>query len=105
MSESHHIIEDYFRRTGRPRDGALDAPYMYEMAVLRDLLGRLEVILEEEGVPPETVTRVIRCMIYGAPSPADAVLRMRQQERTVEMLSRMPPAPMDVSGLLGMPPR
>lgn len=104
MSESRHIIEDYFRRTGRPRDSALDGPYMYEMAVLRDLLDRLEVILEDEGVPPETVTRVIRCMLYGAPSPADAELRMRQQEQMIDLLNRTPLPPMNVSGLLGMPP-
>jgi hypothetical protein len=105
VSDARHLIEGYFRRTGQPRDSALDGVYMYEMTVLREMLHRLEAILEDEGVPQETAERVIRCMIYGAPSPAGAELRMRQQEQMTEMLSRRPPLPVDVSGLLGMPPQ
>jgi hypothetical protein len=105
VTRAHHIIEDYFRRTGQPRGSSLDGVYQYELAVLREMLTRLETILEDEGVARETVERVIRCMLYGAPSPADAELRMRQQERMAEMLQRMPPMPIDVSGLLGMPPK
>jgi hypothetical protein len=104
VSNASRVIENYFRRTGQPRDSALDGVYMYEMTMLRELLGRLEAILEDEGVPPETAERVIRCMIYGAPSPAGAELRMQQQERMTEMLNRLPPQPINVSGLLGMPP-
>jgi hypothetical protein len=102
VTSAHRIIEEYFLRTGHPPDSSLDGVYMYELTVLREMLTRLETILEDEGVAPETAERVIRCMLYGAPSPADAELRMRQQERMTEMLSRMPPMP--VSGLFGMPP-
>lgn len=98
MSDAHRIIEDYFRRTGVPRDSALDGVYMYEMTMLREVLSRLEAILEDEGVPPETAERVIRCLLYGAPSRADAELRMQQQEQMIEMLSRMPPLPVNMSG-------
>lgn len=105
MSSAYQIIEDYFRRTGQPRDGALDAAFMYQRTVLRDLLARLETILADEGVEHAVAERVIRCMLYGAPSPADAGLRMQQQELMTEMLSRMPPGPIDVTGLLGMPPK
>jgi hypothetical protein len=104
VTSAHRIIEEYFLRTGLPRDSQLDGVYMYELAVLREMLTRLETILEDESVAPETVERVIRCMLYGAPSAANAELRMQQQERMTEMLSRMPPMPIDVSGLLGLPP-
>jgi hypothetical protein len=105
VTSAHHIIEDYFRRTGQPRGSSLDGVYQYELAVLREMLTRLEVILTDEGVAPETVERVIRCMLYGTPSPADAELRMRQQERMVEMQRLMPPMPINVSGLPWMPPQ
>jgi hypothetical protein len=91
VSYSGRLVEDHFRRAGRPRDGQLDAAYQYQLSVLRDILSRLEVILEDEGVPQETAERVIRCMIYGAPSPADAEYRMRQQDEMVRMLGRIPP--------------
>ena len=88
------IIRDYFRRTGRPGDNALDACYQYEMTVLRDTLSRLEVILDDEGVPREVAIRVIRCMVYGSPSPAAAEERMRREAETVKILSERPPAPL-----------
>ena len=70
MSLARHLTEQYLRRTRQPGDNALDAPWQFQHAVLRDMLTRLEVILEDEGVAPETIERVIRCMLYGAPSPS-----------------------------------
>jgi len=86
VSYATEAIRAYSARTGRPGDNALDACYMYEWAVLRDTLSRLEVILDDEGVPREVAVRVIRCMLYGAPSPAAAEERMR---REAEMVKRM----------------
>jgi len=88
------IIRDYFRRTGQPGDQRLDACYQYEMTVLRDMLSRLEVILDDEGVPREVAIRVIRCMVYGSPSPAAAEERMRREAEMVKILSERPPAPL-----------
>lgn len=51
MSYAGHLMEDYFRRTGRSGNQALDAAYQYQVTVLRDLLDRLEVILDDEHVP------------------------------------------------------
>ena len=87
MSYAAHLIHDYQARTGQPRDGALDAVYQLQWTYLRDMLGRLEVILDDEDVPPEIAKRVLRCLLYGSPSPADAEYRMRQQEETVKLLS------------------
>ena len=102
MSYARQIIEDYFRRTGQPADNALDAAFMYQRSVLRDLLERLDAILADEGVPPATAAHVIRCMLYGSPSVADAELRMEQDKRMVEMAARMPPLPINPK-TLGMP--
>jgi hypothetical protein len=88
MSHAGQIIEDYFQRKGQPRDSALDAAYQFEMTMLRDMLSRLEVILDDEGVGPDTRERVIRCMLYGSPSPAAAEMRMRQEQEMVDLLNR-----------------
>jgi hypothetical protein len=94
VSYARHVVEAYFRRTGRPGDQALDAAYQFEVSVLRDVLSRLEAILDDEGVPRETAERIIRCMVYGAPSPTDAELRMQQSERMIDLLSHAPPRPL-----------
>lgn len=90
------LIEDYYYRTGQPGDSALDGAFMYERAVLRDMLTRLEVIHRDLGVPTEITTQVIRAMLYGSPSPAAAELRMREHERMTEMLMTRPPVPVQV---------
>lgn len=105
MTLAAKLTEDYLRRTGKPRDSAFDAHYQYQWGVLRDLMSRLEVILDDEGIGHETAERVLRCLLYGSPSPADAELRMEQQERLVEALARTPPAPILFPGGLGLPPR
>lgn len=90
MSYAHQIVADYFRRRDVPPDSSLDGLYQYEMTVLRDMLGRLEVILDDEGVPREVAQRVIRCMLYGSPSPAAAEERMRCDREFADRLSREP---------------
>lgn len=92
MSYARAIVADYFRRRNVPPDSHLDGLYQYEMTVLRDMLDRLEVILDDEGVPRETGERVIRCMLYGSPSPAAAEERMRRDAEMVKLLQNQPPA-------------
>jgi hypothetical protein len=110
VSYAHAIVTDYFRRRNIPPDSHLDGLYQYEMTILRDTLDRLEVILDDEGIPRDTAERVIRCMLYGAPSPAAAEERMRRENEVAEQLNRMPAAihfdmvPADVLEKLGIPP-
>jgi hypothetical protein len=94
MSFSSRLVESYQQRAGIPRDGQLDAAYAYQWTLLRDMLARLEVILDDEGVSRETAERVLRCLLYGAPSVADADMRMEQHGRMVDLLARVPPVPM-----------
>lgn len=106
MTSAHRLAEDYFRRTSCPADTGLDAAFAYQRAVLRDLLTRLEVILEDEGIPGPTTERVIRCLLYGSPSPADAELRIRQHDEMIQLMQRLPSDPAVLpAGLLGMQPR
>jgi len=107
VSHAAEIVRDYFRRAGQPGDQSLDACYQYEMTILRDMLSRLEVILGDEGVPRDVAARVIRCMLYGSPSPATAEERMRREAETVKMLNERPPIPFempaDLAAKLGPP--
>ena len=109
MGYAHQIVADYFRRRNVPPDSSLDGLYQYEITILRDMLDRLEVILGDEGVPQATGERVIRCMLYGSPSPAAAEERMRRDAEMVKLLSERPPIPfaLDVAdriaGEIGLP--
>jgi len=107
VSFSGHLVDSYLARTGQPRDGHRDAHYAYQWAVLRDMLARLEVILDDEDVPREVAMRVMRCLLYGAPSAADAEQRMERDAEMVRLMARVPPAPVFFPGAadLKMPPR
>jgi hypothetical protein len=103
------LAEDYFRRTGQPRDGSLDAFHQYEMTLIREWLDRLEAVLDDEGVPRDTAYRVVRCMLYGAPGQAAAEVRMRYDAEMREVLMNRPvrmeypPDPDTAARLLGKP--
>ncbi|HET9893678.1 MAG TPA: hypothetical protein VFQ44_01845 [Streptosporangiaceae bacterium] len=77
---AQHLIDDYLARTGLPRDTTLDAAYQLQWHYLRDMLHRLEVIMDDEQIPASTAGRIIRCLLYGSPHPADAELRMEQHK-------------------------
>lgn len=98
MSFARHEAERFYARTGRPGPGQLDGAYQYETAVMIEMLDRLEAILDDEGVPRETAERVIRCMIYGSPSPAAAQMRMNQQEEMADLLGKLPQRLIQIPG-------
>ena len=106
MGYAHQIVTDYFRRRNVPPGSRLDGLYQYEMTLLRDMLDRLEVILDDEDVPREVAVRVIRCMLYGSPSPAAAEERMRRDREMTKLLRERPPVPFhlpaDVAAQLGL---
>ena len=108
MSYAAEAVRRYLGRTGTPHTSGLDAAYQYEWTILRDMLSRLEVILDDEGVPRETAERVIRCMLYGSPSPGAAEERMRCEAEVVKMLNERPAIPFeipaDVAAKLGLAP-
>jgi hypothetical protein len=85
------LAEDYFRRIGQPRDGSLDAFHQYEMTLIREWLDRLEAVLDDEGVPRDTAYRVVRCMLYGAPTQAAAEVRSWQESARLELVKTHAP--------------
>lgn len=105
MGVARTLAEQYYGRTGQPRDHELDATFMYQRQLLGELLDRLEAVLQDEGVPPETVVRVLRCMLYGSPSAADAMQRMAQEKQMTRLLrERAAPRVTLDRDRLGLPP-
>lgn len=113
MSFAVSAIHEWERRTRRPGPQHNDPWYQYQKDALRDLLIRLEAVLEDEEVPEETARRVIRCMLYGSPHASDAVLRVHQQEQIAQVLQNRPTSvlvrdpsslPEDVKDWLGVAP-
>jgi hypothetical protein len=104
MSIARAAIHDWERRTARPGPHNNDAHFQYQTFVLQDLVDRLEIIMDDEGIPEEKIRRVIRCMLYGSPHPADALVREEQQKQITELLMTRPPAPISVSQGIFEPP-
>ena len=104
MTFAEHLVAEHFRRTGQAGSQPLDGAHQYQVSVLRDLLGRLEIILEDEMIDSPKAERIMRCLLYGAPGRADAELRVQQQERTTELLARRPIGAQTLADL-GLPPR
>lgn len=105
------LIQDYYRRKGQPHRSSRDGFYQYEVDQLTDLLCRLEVILDDEGVDGDTRRRVIQAMLYGSPSEAEAEYRVAQEQEMIKLLSERPLS-MHVTGIdpsalakLRLPPR
>jgi hypothetical protein len=90
MSRADHLWQSYTRRMGISSTAYRDGAYNYSLNMLRDLLRRLEVILEDENVAPETAARILRCLLYGAPSAADAEERIHMQEEIVKAMQQTP---------------
>lgn len=90
MSIARSAIHDWERRTRRPGAHHNDPHFQHHNHVLREILERLEIVLEDEGVPEDTIRRAIRCMLYGSPHTSDAELRQEQQKLLAEVLQNRP---------------
>lgn len=88
MGYSSKLVDDYFRRRHIPHEAHLDAFYSYELSLLRDMLDRLEVILDDEGVPRDVAVRVLRCLLYGSPSAVAAEMRMAQEKEIIRLMEQ-----------------
>jgi len=80
MIDVHRLAHDYFTRIGLKPASQLDATYQWELAHVAETSTRLAAILDDEGIPDETATRIIRSVMYGAPSVAEAEQRMKHMD-------------------------
>lgn len=79
------------RMPGTARARNHDPHFNYQTTWLRHMLSLADVVMEDGGVPVEVRERVVRCLLYGSPNPAEAELRMEQQELLTEALKMQPP--------------
>lgn len=89
-----HLLDGHLRRLGisKPADG----PWQFQVEVLRSLLAKLDVILQDEQLPEGQRDRIMRCLLYGGvPGAAEAGLRdeMTQQMAGLSVRTSRPPAP------------
>lgn len=87
MPIAHELMGQYLQRMGQHGRRPDSAVYRFQLDTLRETLTRLEVVLQDEGVPDDTVERVIRAMLYGSPSPAVGDLVTAMANETTQMLA------------------
>lgn len=84
---AEQMWEDYLRRTGAVEMYQREARHHFQLDLMRDLMIRLEVILEDEEIAPEKRERILRSVIYGAPTVAEAEQRIRDNEEKLRLAS------------------
>lgn len=88
--DAEQLTQLHFQRLGLPNEALLNDPtYRAQMEWLRDMVRRLGIVLEDEGIPDETAERIVRGVLYGAPTEEAAKQRMRQQEERRRFLMEM----------------
>jgi hypothetical protein len=90
MGIAQELTAQYLARAGQAGMRADSAIYRFQLAALRETLTRLEIVMEDEGLPAGMVERVIRAMLYGSPSPAVAGLVKAMADETLTMLEKIP---------------
>jgi hypothetical protein len=89
MGMADALIEDWHRRYGTPGPPK-DVWMQAQVELLRNLLRRTEMILEDNEVPRVVIRTVIRELIYGGyPNPAEAEIRVQYQDMTRDALMRL----------------
>lgn len=71
-----HILERYLHEIGMERPA--DAAQQYQVELLRQWLGHLQVVLRDNDVPVEVTQNILREFLYGA-VPQHAEARMREE--------------------------
>jgi len=93
--------ERYQRRmSGAGKAASTDPMYQFQTTWLRSMLDLADMVMEDEGVPPDVRRRVVRGVLYGSPNVADAELRVQQHEVMVQHLSETPATLTVPAGLL-----
>ena len=90
------LVDDAISRyeQRRPKAAAaydLDPTHHALAKWMESVLHLVDMVLEDEDVPVDTRRNVARCILYGSPNPADAELRMEQQEQIRDVLKYASP--------------
>lgn len=88
MIDARELAGKYLHRMGHTYRTSLDASGQWQLLWLKETVTRLAVILEDEGVSDETAARVVRSLLYGAPTESEAALRMQKDDQLIQAMSR-----------------
>jgi hypothetical protein len=85
-------VDRYARRMGitQRTTEAQDPIYHFQWEHLRRVLETADMAMEDEGIPEESRSRVIRTILYGSPDEADAIRRIAEWDQQIEALRTMP---------------
>lgn len=87
--EAREMAIRWFHRLGIDRNGG-DAVSQWQYTWLSEMVERLVIVMEDEGVPDETARRVLRCWLYGAPTEAEGMIREQQAQRIKDLMMNEP---------------
>ncbi|HMH59023.1 MAG TPA: hypothetical protein VK537_07565 [Galbitalea sp.] len=90
MIDAHRLAHDYFSRIALKPASRLDATYQWQLTQVIETSTRLAAILDDEGIPDETAARIIRSVLYGAPSVVEAEQRMKHMDLLRKMFETPP---------------
>jgi hypothetical protein len=89
-TSADRLWASYLERIGGREMYDRDPGYRYQFDIMRDMLNHLSVVLEDEGIPTEQAERIMRSVLYGTSSVANAEQRMRAHEVMVKLMSERP---------------
>lgn len=86
-------VDQEFQRyaTGMPgvREAmTTDAAFAAQMQLIRRLVATVDLALDAEGIAADVRTRVVRTILFGAPDPAAAEVRIEQLRQMTDLASR-----------------
>jgi hypothetical protein len=98
MRKTDELLARYQDQIGADRDRAYQTSgtYRWQHDTLTQMLRHIEAVLTDEGLPAETIERVLRCVIYGGPSAVDAEYLEARMAEVADMLGGPPQFVMDM---------
>jgi len=89
MTDTSRLLNDHIDRMGLKQALYNDPTTYATVTITRGILGAVEAAMQDEGIDPEVITRVIRLTIYGSmPNPQDIAEKQLLHKRLVDLGSR-----------------
>lgn len=88
MSIADNEIHRYWARVYTRHHTPVDALFQIQGTILQEMLNAMELALEDDGIPPEVIRRVIQKLVYGSPHLADAEERIDLSARLTDVAEK-----------------
>ncbi|MBO3751556.1 hypothetical protein J5X84_36250 [Streptosporangiaceae bacterium NEAU-GS5] len=84
------LWQEYLIRIGADDMYRREPVFYAQWNFLRETLERIEVVLQDEHLPPDQVERILRSILYGGPSKSDAERRLETIQQMKDLAARTP---------------